>query len=77
MFKPVRPAAPAAVALVELAPEDVDTVRAGRVAWQRIRGQEAGTVAGWKAIGHAIQVGRRYAEAHRGRVGSFERATGA
>jgi hypothetical protein len=37
MFRSSPKPSPAAQALVELEPGDVDTVRAGRVAWRRLR----------------------------------------
>jgi hypothetical protein len=72
LFKPIKKpeSAPAFTKL----DADSAAVRAGRIAWQRIRGHQVNDLTGWAEIGRAIKVGQRLAEAHRRRFNGFQLA---
>jgi hypothetical protein len=55
-----KPAPPARISPI-IHPQDAQLVRAGRVAWKRIRETADGTFESWVAIGRALKVGRRLA----------------
>jgi hypothetical protein len=73
LFKPIKKPEPAP-AFTQLDAVDSAAVRAGRIAWQRIRGHQLNDLARWAEIGRAIKVGQRLAEAHRRRFNGFQLA---